>query len=422
MQTLNVLPNETELRYSEERLKNWPISECKELLVEMGRQCNVRCIMCCQTDFDPASKQAEEVWREKLRPAYEHATELTISGGEATVLPGARALLKTIMAEYPQIKLNCITNGVLFVGIWQDAFVKQGGIVNVSLNAIDPDVYSTVVQFGRQKAVIDNIDRLVKAKQEAGSTVKVRISTVILDETVHEMARFIQWAADHHLDQAVLNRNQLGEITKYKPKEVQQFVREAYEASDRNPQVEIQSLNEFDWIFATRNGLEPVRPRTVFQQKVEPCLTAFHTLLVNPHGWAFPCCRTWYYFGNLVEQSLEEVWNGKLAYKFRRRMAGLDFRDCRLDCEYNAKPIPYKIAQMRKAYWVYRRDPKVGLQKTLRIFGFTKPQVELSDEESRRLASLNSGTGAVKKKVVKTATGLPMLQKAEDSCSTDCSK
>jgi hypothetical protein len=101
-------------------------------------------------------------------------------------------------------------------------------------------------------------------------------------------------------------------------------------------------------------------------------------------------------------------------------MAGLDFRDCRLDCEYNAKPIPYKIAQARKAYWVYKRDPKLGLQKTMRILGLTKPQVDLPEHEQKRLALLKSGTGATKKPApTLKPMGLPVLEESgNDSCSS----
>ena len=382
---MNELPVLTPASISDDELRRWPLERLYELEIEMGRQCNVRCVMCCQTDFKPGSKQAEIVWKERLLPGYQSARELTISGGEATVIPGAKELLRMIMDNYPHLKLNCITNGLLFRGVWTEALAKQGKIVNISMNAIDAALYKTVVQFGRQKDVIENLKRLIDRRNELGTALKVRISTVVLDETIHEMATFIHWAADHGLSQVVFSRNQLGEITKYTTQEVQTFVTEAYAASDQHPELEVLGLNEFDWIFAERNGLKPVRPRQVFGRPVEACRTAFNTLKVDPFGYAFTCCRTWYYFGNLVKQTLQEVWQSKAAFRFRKRMLNLDFRDCRVDCEYNAKPIPYKVAQARKAYWVYKRDPKVGAQKTLRILGMTEPQIKLSEEERIRI-------------------------------------
>jgi MoaA/NifB/PqqE/SkfB family radical SAM enzyme len=381
---LEVLNRRNYAAVADEELRNWSLDYLNELQIEMGRQCNVRCHMCCQTDFDPGSKQAEVVWKEKLRPGYEKAKILTISGGEPTILPGARQLLTMLMGEYPHLMLNCITNGVLFRGLWIDAFVKQGALVNVSLNAIAPELYSKIVQFGRQKDVVTNIDALIAKRNATGSSLKVRISTVLLDDTIHELGTFVQWAADHGLDQVVLNRNQLQDL-RVDPQLVQQYVGEAYAAADRNPQLEVQHLDDFDWLHAKRNGLDPLRPRKAFQQEVSACSTAFHTLSVNPHGWAFPCCMTWYFFGNLVEQTLEEVWASEYAYRFRKRMARHDFRDCRVDCEFNIRPINYKVAQVRKAYWVYKRDPKLGWEKTKRVMGLTKPQIDLPKEELVRI-------------------------------------
>ncbi len=355
-------------------LRHWPLAKLREIHVEMGKQCNVRCAMCYQTDFSPATKASELIWKERLLPAYEAAQTLTLSGGEPTIMPAARELLELVMRDYPHLELNLVTNGVLFRGIWEDAFLKQGAFLNFSLNAIDPERYRRVVQFGKQEQVIANINRIVQRRNETGSRLKIRASAVIIEETLAEMPIFVQWCAEHGLDQALLFADHLGQPLRPEPKLVQKYIAEAYAIADSFPNFKLIHLDDFDWYYASQHHLPPVRQRPVMQKEPAPCPIAFDTLFVNPDGAAKPCCKSWYLFGNLLKSSLEEAWNSEAAFRFRARMIGLDFRDCMVACDLNAKPIHPKLALARKAYWVVRRDPKSAVKKGLRKFGLTSAQ------------------------------------------------
>lgn len=392
MHALKVLQQSNTPEHTDEQLRNWSVDHIREIHLELGKQCNVRCIMCFQTDFSPGTRSADIIWKERLLPAYETAKTLTISGGEPTILPGAKEMLHLVMDRFPHLKLNLVTNGVLFRGIWDEAFLAHGDYLNVSLNAIDPELYSRIVQFGRQRDVINNIDRMVKRRNETGSSLKIRISSVVLDETVHEMADFVQWAVDHGLDQVLIFTDHLGTLKKYRPEEVQDFVRKAYEVADHHPQVKLLHLDDFDWYYGKLTGIPPVRPRLLAGRPAEPCFVAFDTIFINPQGFAFPCCKSWFPYGNLIESSLEDVWNSKAAYQFRKRMLSLDFRDCLVACDLNAKPIDHRTAQVRKAFWLARRDPTTVVKKGMRKLGITNAQIKLTEHERWRLEQVNQSS------------------------------
>jgi len=336
--------------------------------------------MCYQTDFSPATRAAEVIWKERLLPVYPTAEVISISGGEPTILPGARQLLEIVLAEYPHLKLNAVSNGVLFNGIWEEAFLKQGNELNISLNAIDPKVYAQIVQFGRQQDVIANIKRLIAGRSDAKSKLKLRISMVVLDENVHELGDFVQWAADNGVDEVMFHTDYLRGIRKVEPHVVQRHVAHAYEVVDGNPQVAIQLLEAFDRVFAIEHGLKPIRERAAAPRATKPCNIPFDYIAINPDGTAFPCCKSWYPIGNLVESKLEDVWSSTAAYKFRRRMLDMNFGNCMVACDNNANPIHPRLANARKAYWILRRDPRGAVQKGMRRLGFTSAQVELPVE------------------------------------------
>jgi MoaA/NifB/PqqE/SkfB family radical SAM enzyme len=361
---------------SEEELRHWPIERMKSMLLEMGAQCNVRCSMCFQTDFSPATKLADIVWKERLLPAYQHIENLTFTGGEPTILANCRKLIEMIIRDYPQIRLDTATNGLLFKGFWTDVFLKQGDCVNFSINSTNPETYARVVQFGKYGDVINNIENLIQQKRQRGSKLVVRISTVVTDDTVDELPSFAQWAVDHGLDQVLYNSDIVRSISRYDAAHIQKRIAETYEIIDKNPQVKILFVEDFDWFYASLHKIKPVRERTILTKERKPCHVAFDGLNLTYHGDVRPCCKTWCSFGNLVHNTLDEVWNSQAAYRFRRRMLNLDFADCSIPCDLNANPINAHLSNLRRAYWAVKRDPgKVG-KKLIRKLGLSNAQIK----------------------------------------------
>lgn len=359
---------------ADEEILAWPLDKLTTLHLEMGQQCNVRCAMCYQIEFGPRLNMPEVLWRIKLRPAYELANRLVIVGGEPTIMSNCRDLIAMVMKHYPNLTLDMVTNGIRFDGIWDDVFLNQGFCLNFSLNAIDPERYQRIVRFGDQAKAIANIDRMVRRKRETNSRLILRTSSVIFDDTVAEMPVFVQWAVDHGLDQVILLTDCVGAITRTDSGLVQARIAETYEIADRNPQIRLIHLDDFDWIFAQQRGIAAVRPRGILSVEPKPCPIAFNTLMVRYDGIVKPCCKSWFIFGNLQRDTLEEVWNSRNAYLFRKRMLKLDFRDCLVACDLNANPINSLYADVRKGYWAVRRNPRTALQKALRKFGLTSAQ------------------------------------------------
>jgi MoaA/NifB/PqqE/SkfB family radical SAM enzyme len=357
-------------------LRHWPLDKLHFLHLEMGMQCNVRCAMCYQTDFSPRSRLSEAVWREKLVPAYEKARTLVIVGGEPTVIPSCRKLVEMTAVNHPHLKLDMATNGVLFRDFWVDAFIEHGSCINFSFHSVNPDLYARVVKFGNLAHVIKNVDNMVRRKAETGSEVIVRISVVATDDTVLHIPDFVAWGAEHGLDQVLVMTDQLSRFQNTPISQVRDSISRTYEIADANPQMKVIHLDDFDWFYARMHSLEPLRQRIAGETRKAPCPTAFDGLYINDDGAAKPCCKSWYLFGNLVHQSLEEVWNSPAAYLFRKRMLNMDFRDCTVACDLNANPIDHRIATMRKAYWVFRRNPRTAVAKGLRKLGLTSAQTK----------------------------------------------
>lgn len=68
--------------------------------------------------------------------------------------------------------------------------------------------------------------------------------------------------------------------------------------------------------------------------KNEVCTYPFKTAQISSQGNVYVCCPPWcssYSFGNIFEESFEEIWNGERAKKFRRQFIENDYKYCKLD-------------------------------------------------------------------------------------------
>lgn len=64
------------------------------------------------------------------------------------------------------------------------------------------------------------------------------------------------------------------------------------------------------------------------------CKHPFNTIQIQNTGEVYCCCCYWtdfYSFGNIFEQSFDEIWNGEKAKEFRRQFIENNYKYCNLD-------------------------------------------------------------------------------------------
>ena len=67
------------------------------------------------------------------------------------------------------------------------------------------------------------------------------------------------------------------------------------------------------------------------------CKHPFNSIQIQNTGEVYCCCCYWtdfYSFGNIFEQSFDEIWNGEKAQRFREQFLNQEFKYCKLnECE-----------------------------------------------------------------------------------------
>ena len=86
------------------------------------------------------------------------------------------------------------------------------------------------------------------------------------------------------------------------------------------------------------------------------CTFPFDSAQISMQGDVFVCCPPWcnsYSFGNIYEQSFDEIWNGEKAKEFRRQFINENYSICNLDLcvkDCSHKIIPLEVVPKPKTF------------------------------------------------------------------------
>ena len=83
------------------------------------------------------------------------------------------------------------------------------------------------------------------------------------------------------------------------------------------------------------------------------CRHPFYSIQVQNTGEVYCCCCYWtnfYSFGNIFENTFDEIWNGEKAKEFRKQFIENSYKYCNLDvCEpYKYEMVPELISEYPK--------------------------------------------------------------------------
>lgn len=169
------------------------------LRVSVTDRCNERCLYCMPEQFQQWIPRREVLTDDELISVIETATDLgfrkfRITGGEPMVRPGLPDLIDRMLQVRGVQSLGMTTNGTrlktLAKPLWQAGLRK----FNMSLDALDPDVYQTVTG-GQFSQVIAGLD----AAQEAGFR-QIKLNTVLMrGKNDSQILPLLDFAAERQL-------------------------------------------------------------------------------------------------------------------------------------------------------------------------------------------------------------------------------
>ena len=298
--------------------------------------CNLRCRHCYQEDF---SKKNDLDWAGLKKISNNILTTLNewnrtasihLTGGEPLLRPELVFLLDELDRKSTVEELGVITNGLLLdqERIERLSLFSKLKKIKVSLDGADAKTHDSFRQKGTFERVIKNLSLL---KRE--SRFEIVLMFTVMKSNFRNLPALIRLCQDLSVDGLVLER----------------FI-----PLGRGSEIPDQTLGRDQWkelvetlleFFSMKTHEHEVLPYQAFQvvftgDETEllgaPCIIGRDGLCVMPEGTVFPCRRFPIPIGNLLNNSLKQIWEKseileKLRIKenLKGRCGRCELEDCR---------------------------------------------------------------------------------------------
>jgi MoaA/NifB/PqqE/SkfB family radical SAM enzyme len=194
MQTTGLYPNEIieQIKSGATRLETGPST------FEIGNsgKCNLDCIMCeiKEQYFREDEKLNEALYSKIIPELLPGLSRLTLSGnGDPLYNKDSRTLLEEMdPSRYPSLKLQLITNGLLFTRrMWDKIKHNNFAAINVSIDAATKTTYEYIRRNGKWDVLRRNLEFIRSLRQE-NVFYYFSISFVVMKSNYKEMGEFAE--------------------------------------------------------------------------------------------------------------------------------------------------------------------------------------------------------------------------------------
>ncbi|MBW2989024.1 SPASM domain-containing protein [Candidatus Woesearchaeota archaeon] len=189
------------------------------------------------------------------------------------------------------------TNGYLMTPESSEHILKSGlDEIRISLDGASKESYSAYRQNSDFDKVIRNIRSFIEEKKRLKKKIKITIQFIVMKHNQHEIGLmkevFKGLGADYLAIKTVSAINDQKDTKKFLPDD--------------------ENLSRFK-----------VNENTFRSKSFDMCYLAWKSIVINWNGEVTVCCRdvdAQYSMGNILANTLSEIWNGKRYVEFRKKM------------------------------------------------------------------------------------------------------
>ncbi len=302
--------------------------------IEPIGRCNLACRMCTVNERGDAVQTLSIERFQSLLDQLPGLQELHLQGlGEPMLHPQFFEMVA--LAAGRGIRVSANSNLTLLTPARAQACVDSGlAALSVSLDGASAPVYEAIRRKASFAKVVRNLDRLVQARDAAGSPLEVRLVMVLMRANLHELPSLVRLAHTHRVPQILVQRlsSDLGQPdlpARYIP--IRRYVDEAQLGPADLPGAQ-QVFDEAARL-AQALGITLHLPRLQAAQGPGRCDWPSTQLYVTAAGELLPCCMVATAdrasFGNVFDDGddghgLAARWQGEPAQAFRRALADND--------------------------------------------------------------------------------------------------
>jgi MoaA/NifB/PqqE/SkfB family radical SAM enzyme len=301
--------------------------------IEPIGRCNLACRMCTVNERGDTVATLSIERFVALLDQMPQLEELHLQGlGEPMLHPQFFDMVSLAAARGIHVSAN--SNLTLLTPKRAAACVSSGlAALSVSLDGATAGVYEAIRRKANFGKVLRNLDRLVQARDEAGSALQVRGVMVLMRDNLHELPALVRLLDDHGVHELLVQRlssdlAQPGLPARYIP------IRSYVSSAELQPSDLDEAARVFDQARreAQARGVVLHLPRLVESDSSGGrCNWPSTQLYLTAAGDLLPCCMVATAdrasFGNVFDvadplRGLQDRWRGPAAAAFRQALAG----------------------------------------------------------------------------------------------------
>jgi len=327
--------NQEERSAQKEVLESFPVN----VISPTGTRCNNHCIFC--TDRSPLNSSHYsdlpfEKWV-KLSDPLEYATSLGLYGwGEPLFNPDYEKMFDYVVENFSGIEINITTNGILMNGRWTEKFLSYDRLsINVSLNAATARTYKLLSGTDQFDKIIENIKRIKESGEKRGKvSPEIVLSFVTIKENIAELPDFVRLAADLGIKRVVVQDLIIlhEDLRKHSLTPYADFAKSIFLVALNLAREKGILLIPFVPVYFLPTDSDAFVEDGKLERKSSAgfCMEPWTNLRISSEGEIKPCCFSDETMGNLYQEKLAKIWNGKKYRYFRKYVNSQELpEDCR---------------------------------------------------------------------------------------------
>lgn len=306
----NFLLNAQEMTLGKVHLESKPVS----VMIPTGQRCNLKCKMCIDRSNPDNFTDLTFTEFEKFIPTVEVATTLAIYGwGEPFINPSYEEIFEYILEAFPGILLHISTNGTLLNDKWcENLTLATNCFLNISINSASKETYREIMGVDLFDKVCSNVAKLSEFKNANNSPFPaITLSFVMQKDNIHELPQFVKLAQRLGADDVLISDLMNLESHQENMSISSNIARAAMNAY--NQAKELVENSEYKTTLTQFTDVPYLPPKNK-----NFCRDPWESLKIGSNGDTTICCYANRTFGNIFEQSVDQIWNSKDVQQYRK--------------------------------------------------------------------------------------------------------
>jgi len=303
-------------------------SKMKNLIVTLSTRCNLNCTMCeeIRIRWEIPKRTLQEIIS-----FFPYLERVVWQGGEVFLLNYFADLVNDA-SKFPNLRQVITTNGLLIDRKWAEKLVKSNVDLTFSIDGLTKQVYEGIRKGAKFETLIRNLRYFNKLRKQYAPLLNINLHVVVMKSNYHQLEEFIDFAKEYEFKLLALlpiggNLDSPENIFYFKDEKALSFIEKTIpRIKEKAEKYGILLENRLP---VTKKENLPNASKTTpiitnntnFNNKML-CHLPWIQLFIDYDGSIRPdcVCRPEESIGNVLENSLAEVWNNEKMQLYRKKI------------------------------------------------------------------------------------------------------